>query len=170
MPDPSKSTDAFENVRNQIGYCGIWCGSCAVGNGALQEITARYRRLIDAYGLREWGPKDLNYDRFFAELVGIEREATCPGCRRGGGRAACEMRACARSRDIEHCGDCLDPACAPDDALRSMRSGARAAGLFVRPQGADHRELIAQWRSDLRSVWPSSVLFDEAPFEGSADK
>ena len=32
----------LENVKDQIGYCGIWCGSCIVGNGALRELTRKY--------------------------------------------------------------------------------------------------------------------------------
>ena len=39
---------AFENVKNQVSYCGIWCGSCIVGKpkdkyrvGALAHITER---------------------------------------------------------------------------------------------------------------------------------
>ena len=39
---------AFENVQGQIGFCGIWCGSCVVGNGTLKELTKRYEEIISA--------------------------------------------------------------------------------------------------------------------------
>ncbi len=54
----------FENVKDQIGFCGIWCGSCVVGNGALRELTKRYEQVIQAYGLQEWGPKDFDFKEF----------------------------------------------------------------------------------------------------------
>jgi len=51
--------EAFENVKSQIGFCGIWCGSCVVGNGALKELTKKYEEIIKGYGLKEWAPKTL---------------------------------------------------------------------------------------------------------------
>ncbi|NWG10261.1 hypothetical protein HXY33_00685 [Candidatus Bathyarchaeota archaeon] len=38
-------TRPFENIKNQIGYCGIWCGSCLGGNGATQELTRKYAQV-----------------------------------------------------------------------------------------------------------------------------
>ena len=52
MEQSARTTD-FENVKAQVGYCGIWCGSCVVGNGALSGLTRRYRELIDALGVLE---------------------------------------------------------------------------------------------------------------------
>jgi hypothetical protein len=52
----SSSRNAFESVKAEIGYCGIWCGSRAVGNGALGEITTRYEKMLAAYGLKQWAP------------------------------------------------------------------------------------------------------------------
>lgn len=31
------TTKHFDSVKDQIGRCGIWCGSCVAGNGVLQE-------------------------------------------------------------------------------------------------------------------------------------
>ena len=162
MPDREDRTGAFENVRNQIGSCGIWCGSCAVGNGVLRELTQRYHRLIEAYGLESWAPKGLNYDQFDEGLAGIGREAVCCGCRRGGGRDACPIRACAGSKGTEHCADCVDsPACTHADDLLGMRTGARSAGLFVGSNLGDPLRLIHGWIEVLKRSWPSSILFDE---------
>jgi thiol-disulfide isomerase/thioredoxin len=46
---------AFENVKNQIGYCGIWCGSCIVGNGTLKELSKKYAFILEGYGIDKWG-------------------------------------------------------------------------------------------------------------------
>jgi hypothetical protein len=49
---------AFENVRNQIGYCGIWCGNCAVGNGTMRQMAKRCEHIVGGYGVDEWGATD----------------------------------------------------------------------------------------------------------------
>jgi len=46
---------AFENVKNQIGYCAIWCGSCIVGNGTLKELSKKYAFILEGYGIDKWG-------------------------------------------------------------------------------------------------------------------
>ena len=42
---------AFENVQDQIGACGIWCGSCAVGNGSLRLASQRYSEVLEGHGI-----------------------------------------------------------------------------------------------------------------------
>jgi hypothetical protein len=49
----TSSRKTFEGVKDQIGYCGIWYGSCIVGNGALGELTTRYGKMLAIYGLKE---------------------------------------------------------------------------------------------------------------------
>lgn len=75
MPDKKH----FDNVEDQIGYCGIWCGSCVAGNGVLQELTERYDRIIKDYDLEQW--------------ASIQNMPLCPGCLKGGGRDDCEIGA-----------------------------------------------------------------------------
>ena len=96
-------TKHFENVRNQIGFCGIWCGSCVVGNGALRELTKRYEKLIKDYGLEEWAPKDFDFKEFSKGLKSIQTLPLCEGCLKGGGRPNCEIRTCAQNKSIDGC-------------------------------------------------------------------
>lgn len=155
------SSSHFENVKGQAGYCGIWCGSCVVGNGALPELTRRYQRLVDRYGLRDWGPKDFSFDEFAKGLRSIQSMAACPGCLRGGGRENCELRACATAKGLSDCTECAGRAqCPHGSILEHMRSGALRAGLFVREVGADRACVLGKWLESLRSHWPQSVLFD----------
>jgi len=51
----------------------------------LKELTKRYQEIIDAYGLREWGPQDFDYGEFAKGLVSIQAMPSCPG--RGNGTA-----------------------------------------------------------------------------------
>ncbi len=73
----------FENVKNQIGFCGLWCGSCIVGNGALKELTRRYEHLIIGYGVDKWGAKDFDEKEFLKGLASIQSIPICQGCLKG---------------------------------------------------------------------------------------
>jgi hypothetical protein len=156
------SSKQFENVKGQIGRCGIWCGSCVVGNGALAEFTRRCERLMETYGLRDWGPKDFDYDEFIRGLRSIQGIAPCSGCLKGGGRDECEIRSCVEGRELLDCGDCGDfKSCFHAAQLEKMRSGAVRAGLFVRDPGEERAEALRRWNAELPLHWPQSVLFDE---------
>jgi len=69
--------EPFENVKNPIGFCGIWCGSCAVGHGVLRELTRRYGEIIKMYGLEEWAPKDFDFGEFKKGLASIQAVPLC---------------------------------------------------------------------------------------------
>jgi hypothetical protein len=162
MEECRMSSTDFENVKGQIGYCGIWCGSCAVGNGVLRELAGRFQDMTEAYGLREWGPKDLNHDEFAGALQSIRRMSACPGCLKGGGRDDCEIRNCARKKSLDGCIECTgSDTCGHAEILQHMRSGALVAGLLVRAGESDREDLLRHWTETLASKWPCSVLFDE---------
>ncbi len=160
---------SFENVKNQIGFCGIWCGSCVVGNGALRELTKRYEGIIKNYGLESWAPKDFDFKEFLKGLASIQAVPLCQGCLKGGGRPNCEMRTCASSKNIADCGECDQPtACKNSEALQKMRTGARHAGLFVKTENVDRRELIGKWTSELKRKWSHYILFIPDKNEGQS--
>jgi hypothetical protein len=153
-------TQAYDRVRQQIGYCGIWCGSCVVGNGTLCELTRRYRMMTEAYDLDEWAPRDFDYSEFARGLTSIQDIPSCPGCRAGGGRDDCEIRACARSRGLDDCTRCADfGTCEHRGILQRMRTGAAAAGLMVRSDARDEDELLQEWSAAIEHRWPCCVLF-----------
>jgi len=150
----------FENVKDQIGFCGIWCGSCAAGNGTLREQTQRYEETIKKYGLESWAPKDFDFKEFIKGLASIEAMPLCQGCLKGGGRGNCEIKACASSKGIADCSECDQPsACKNSETLHKMRSGARDAGLFVKTEKADRQKLIEKWIGELKEKWPHCILF-----------
>ena len=158
--DNKYATQAFENVRNQIGSCGIWCGSCIVGNGTLRELTRRYKELITVYSVDEWGPKDFEYRELLKGLSSIQSIPLCSGCLKGGGRENCEMRSCAERRKISGCHMCAGLVeCKHTELLNHMRSGAIKAGLFVNTEDVDRGQLVEDWAAKLRTHWPCSVLF-----------
>jgi hypothetical protein len=156
-------TRSFENVKNQIGFCGIWCGSCVVGNETLRELTRRYEEIVKGYGLESWAPKDFDFKELVKALASIQAMPLCLGCLKGDGKPDCEIRICALDKNIADCSVCDEQAtCTNSEMLHRMREGARRAGLFVKTKNADRQELIEKWTADLESRWPCCILFSRA--------
>ena len=167
---PSESSDimvkendkiqTFVNVKDQIGFCGLWCGSCIVGNGTLHKLTEEYKKLISAYGLRQWAPDDFNFDEFVKGLDSIQKLPLCSGCLKGGGRNPCEIRTCASNKGLRDCTSCKEfGRCANAEILEHMRPGARDAGMSVKTQNIDRGEFIKTETAELKAKWPCSILF-----------
>jgi hypothetical protein len=153
-------TIAFNKVKDQIGSCGIWCGSCVVGNGTLKELTARYEKVIQDYDLENWAPKTFDFREFLKGLETLKATPLCPGCRKGGGWEECPMRGCVSKKRITDCAECGDQASCPHSAsLEKMRTGSVRAGLFVKTQKGSQKKLVAQWAKKLKTRWPSCILF-----------
>ncbi len=152
----------FDKVKNQIGRCGIWCGSCGAGNGALGELSRRYADLVRKYGLPEWGPKDVDYDKLESWLGLIGEMPLCNGCLQGDGNPECKLRLCAKERNLPDCAECdRFGSCEHDEELKKVRDGALDAGFFVKNDKADRRKLIEEWTAKMKDAWPSCVLFLE---------
>jgi hypothetical protein len=152
----------FNNVKDQVGFCGIWCGSCVVGNGALRRLTRKYKEMTDSYDLKDWAPKDFDYAEFAKGLSSIQEIPVCPGCRMGGGRDDCELRACSSARGFRECAECgAGDDCSHRGLFDHMRSGALSAGLIVRTSVPLEADPIEEWTSQVASKWPCSVLFED---------
>ena len=111
---------AYKNVKEQIGYCGLWCGSCAVGNGAISQLSRQLKQIVTGYGVKSWGPKDINYDDLITALSTLESKINCKGCLKGGGNDADE------SQGYQD----LDQSEAPGTALKSFPYFASQSQLF----------------------------------------
>jgi hypothetical protein len=156
--------EAYENVKDQHGACGIWCGSCAVGNGSIRELAERLGIVLDSHGAEHWTPTEMDYRAFARGLSTIGESAACTGCRKGGGRDDCPMRVCSVDGKLAACTDCSDfGSCPNDELLQHMRDGARKARLFVRDPGEDESKCMEAWAERVMTTWPSSLLFLEEP-------
>jgi len=151
---------AFERVKDQIGTCGIWCGSCLVGNGLLKELTKRYEDIVKGYDLKDWAPKDFDFKEFLKGLTSIQTLPGCPGCSKGGGRPDCEIRLCAAGKNIAECLDCKRTEdCRNRELLQRMRSGALKVGMKVKIEKNDRDELITNWVEESKNKFPAFLLF-----------
>jgi len=152
--------EVFDNVRDQIGCCGIWCGSCVVGNGALKELSKRYESVVGKYGLEQWASKDFDFKEFKKGLTSIQAVSSCPGCIKGCGKIGYEIRGCALRKKMKDCCRCGEfMVCKNSEELKKMREGARGANLLVMDRNVDREEFLEKETSELRKRFPSCIQF-----------
>ncbi len=155
-------TEGFENVKNQIGFCGIWCGSCLGGNGAVQELTRKYEQTIkrSQMALEKWAPKEFDFNEFMKGLACIKAMSLCPGCKRGGGNPVCEIRNCALEKNMTNCSQCNGLAeCRNFESLE--QGNPKMKEELRKIENADQKEAIERWMSELKTKWPHCVLLCE---------
>jgi len=158
-------TKAFENVKNQIGYCAIWCGSCIVGNGALKELTRKYEQLIGGYGVDKWGAEDQGFDgqEFMEALQSTQNIPPCRGCLKGGGATNCKIRACASRKQLADCTECNEfMACENREALHKVRTGALKVGMLAKTDKDESNEqLIEKWTAEIAAKFPNCLVLSK---------
>jgi hypothetical protein len=147
---------AFENVKNQLSYCGIWCGSCIVGNGMLKELTKKYERLIDGYGVDKWGAKEQDFDgpEFMKSLKAIQNIPICRGCLKGGGNDVCKIRPCAQKKKLYDCMECGEmESCSNHESIKTVREGAISVGMLAKDENdhSNHQQIIKKWTAEIKN-------------------
>jgi len=154
---------AFQSVKNQIGYCGLWCGSCIVGNGTLKELTKNYEHLIQGYGINEWGATNFDGKEFMKGLTSVQALPVCVGCLKGGGNDQCKIRPCASNKKISDCITKCDQqkTCINREALQKVRAGALSVGMILttdQDRNVDRQQLIKKWTAQIKDKFPNCVI------------
>lgn len=155
-------TEGFENVKNQIGFCGIWCGSCLGGNDAIQELTRKYEQIIKRSkpALEKWAPKEFDLNELMKGLACIQAMPLCPGCKKGGGIPTCKIRICASQKNMTSCSQC--PRLAECKNFESLEQGHPKIKEELRKiKDVDQKAVIDMRMSELKTKWPHCVLLCE---------
>ncbi|MEE9509476.1 MAG: DUF3795 domain-containing protein [Candidatus Bathyarchaeia archaeon] len=105
--------EAYNNVKDQAGPCGITCGTCVLGNGTIAETAEKTKEHITGYGIKEWAPmvpggKDINWIETEKTMDWMSQYATCAGCEKGGGPPDCGIRSCATEKGFQLCNECSE--------------------------------------------------------------
>ncbi len=149
----------FDNVKNQIGFCGIWCGSCVGGNGVSIELTKRYEEFVKKGNLEKWAPKTFDFQEFMKGLASIQVMPLCPGCLKGGGNPTCKVRICASKKDIANCSQCDQlMTCRQFEELEKNYNPKIREDL-MKIKKIDRDKIIEKWVNELKSKWPHCILF-----------
>lgn len=105
--------EAFDKVKDQMGPCGIVCGTCDLGNGTVAESALKLQEYLKMYGVASWAPavpegKDVDFERLDKALNWVQTYTRCFGCQQGGGPPDCAIRNCSKDRGYELCSECPD--------------------------------------------------------------
>jgi len=150
-------TESFENVKDQIGFCGIWCGSCLGGNGAIQELARRFEIIAKNPALAKWVPKEFDFKEFMKGLACIQAMPVCSGCQKDGGPQTCKIRICARDKGMADCSQCNElMECKNFEQLEKNYPHIKEDLMEIKNKG--QAELIKKWMGGLRNKWPHCVL------------
>ncbi len=150
-------TTPFQNVEYQLGFCGIWCGSCPAGNGSIVELTRRYATTIKQSNLENWAPPTFDFTEFMKGLAALQTVPLCDGCLKGGGNPTCTIRLCARQKNIPSCSQCEAlPQCTHFASLE--RRNPHIKTELSRLKDRDPRELINTWTMELKERFPHCLL------------
>ncbi len=156
------NADAFQNVRNQIGFCGIWCGSCAAGNGAILELARKFEEAVEKYQLEKWAPENFDFNEFRKGLGSIQTMSRCPGCLKGGGTPNYKIQRCASSKQMANCSRCDQlMECENFESLEKSHPAIKEELKKIAKK--DQNELVEKWTGELKSKWPHLVLFLNSP-------
>ena len=147
----------FDNVENQIGFCGIWCGSCPAGNGSIIELTRRYEEAVKKNRMEKWAPKDFDFREFMKGLNSLQKISLCRGCLQGGGNSTCTIRTCAKEKKVSSCSQCeLLMNCKNFEILEKSHPTIKQE--LVKIKNTDRRQLIERWKIDLKDNFPNCIV------------
>jgi hypothetical protein len=111
-----RCSELEKDLRNLVGYCGLYCGACGIYQGRIKEAVGNLRKVIGVYGfdkiapeLAKWEPAFKNYAEFEKVLDGFAKLfGECLGCVAGGGDPNCVVRQCCRQKDYVTCTECIE--------------------------------------------------------------
>ncbi len=97
--------------RDLVAPCGDYCGACGQYTGLISEMAGQLREFADLYGFSVRAEAAFDFDQFTKGLEWFAANATCPGCRQGGGPPWCEVRKCSSEKGVRLCFECDEFPC-----------------------------------------------------------
>ncbi len=97
-----------------VGYCGLYCGACAIYQQMIKKRGMQLLEVLNAYQFseiakeaEEWDPKLAHYPEFEDVLRSLMKMfGECLGCREGGGPPVCLIRDCCKEKGFSTCAEC----------------------------------------------------------------
>ena len=97
--------------QDLLAPCGDYCGGCAQYNGLAVATAKLLRELADLYGFEFRSQGAFEFGEFLKGLEWFIANATCPGCREGGGPPWCQVRPCCLEKELQVCFECDEFPC-----------------------------------------------------------
>ena len=91
-------------------YCGLYCKNCAVKVKVEPAAKALYEEMakLGFEGIMPFFPDG---EKFWSFLKGMAVEGVCISCKAGSGNPGCQIRLCAKEKNIEMCALCESYPC-----------------------------------------------------------
>ena len=86
----------MKEKSTNIAYCGIYCSECSF------KVAYETQNIEHLFSMPE------KYEKF--KKTALE-DCKCLGCKQENICGDCEIKDCAISKNLEHCGECLDFPC-----------------------------------------------------------
>lgn len=130
---------------NLLAFCGLYCGACyhyrasfPDGSHLLAAVESHRPGFRGSRPLEGYTCRGCRSDRLYIH----------PGC------ANCQIRACAQSKGLVHCGECDQLAC---ERLKAFQNDGRPHHLPILQQLDDvNRKGIGPWLADQQARWTCS--------------
>ena len=102
-----------------VGYCGLYCGACAICQKLIKNRVAQLLEILHAYQFRDiakeiakFAPEFQHYPQFEEVCKGLAKMfGECLGCIEGGGPPVCEIRNCCKESGFRTCAECNEMPC-----------------------------------------------------------
>ena len=147
--------EALDQVKNQMGPCGITCATCDLGNGTVAETALKLKQYLQTYGVSQWAPlvpggSDINFDQLDKSLEWAQTYTRCFGCEQGGGPPDCTIRLCSKERGYELCSQCPDlEECTKFDWLGDYAQ--KLKDKMKEAKGKSKKEILSEVLSSIES-------------------
>jgi len=137
-----------EADRNQIAYCGLYCGDCFAHKGKIADLARDLRKELrqSKFDKTAESLSDISFFKVFEnygqcyEVLGALVKFRCKNaCRDGGGPPFCKIRKCSQKKGIEGCWECDEfETCEKLDFLKPGHGDAHLKNLRkIKKRGID---------------------------------
>jgi len=122
--------------KNYICYCGLYCKNCAVKAKIEPAAKILYDEMKKA-GFEEIIHLIPGGDGFWPFLKGMVDQGVCVSCKEGSGNPGCEVRVCAKEKNIEMCALCEEYPCKTFEQFFEGYPILKHDNLLLREEGID---------------------------------
>jgi len=149
-------TSQIIDVKDQVAYCGVTCGTCGQGSGAAADTAKLVLELINEIEVKDWahrapGGAELDWVSTEKALDWMTKYTGCQGCMYGGGTPNCAIRACAREKSFSFCNECNElDTCTKYDFLGKEKAVSLKQKL-VENKGKSREQIVSEAFSKIGS-------------------
>ena len=126
-------------------YCGLYCGNCAV-KVKIRPAAEALEDEMQKAGFDEIIQYIPGGEEFWSFLKGMSEKGLCISCRDWGGNPGCEVRICAKKKDIKMCALCKRYPCEKFDAFFENYPTLKDDNELLRKKGWDAWEKLQDER------------------------